>query len=79
MLLMLWGGAFDLEEGAVRTEGQGGQGVQFPFPPDFAYNPIPIRGSDYAHHITVNFRFKEVWFKEYFRFKQEFHFPKMKK
>ena len=28
---------------------------------------------------TVNFRFKEVQFKEVFRFKQEFHFPKMKK
>ena len=31
-------------------------------------------GSSVRSHITVNFRFKEV-----FRFKQEFHFPKMKK
>ena len=32
-----------------------------------------------ANSNPVNFQFKEVRFKEFFRFKQAFHFPKMKK
>ena len=37
------------------------------------------KGISTSKRNTVNFQFKEVRFKEFFLFKQEFYFPKMKK